>query len=182
MFGKGFDWKATIGSIAPAIGTALGGPVGGLATKFLADKLLGNPDASETDIASFVQGMTPEQAATLKKLDQDFAVQMRELEIDVFRIEVKDRASARDLFKVNIWPQIALSALYTIGYFAILATVVNMMMGEQEINDAVMALVSGLLGLLTGELPRINGFWFGSSMGSKEKTAKQPADAGPQPR
>ena len=34
-----FDWKATLGAVAPMIATGLGGPMAGLATKALANAL-----------------------------------------------------------------------------------------------------------------------------------------------
>jgi hypothetical protein len=41
------SWKDIIRSIAPTIGTALGGPLAGTATKFIADKMLGKADATQ---------------------------------------------------------------------------------------------------------------------------------------
>jgi len=33
-----FDWKKVVSTVAPVLGTALGGPLAGAATKFIADK------------------------------------------------------------------------------------------------------------------------------------------------
>lgn len=62
----------------PWIGTALGGPLGGIAAKFVGDKL-GIADTTTSKIISALQGMTPEQIADLKKYEQEFELKMAEL-------------------------------------------------------------------------------------------------------
>jgi len=160
-------WQDIVKAVAPTIGVALGGPMGGAATKFLAEKFLGGDGEDTKDLESFILGASPEQLAELKKLDHDFKIKMRELDIDVFALEAKDRDSARELFKVNIWPQIVLSAIFINGYFVILYMLFS---GEVEITASMRDVVNILLGVLTAAVPQILSFWFGSSLGSKEKT------------
>ena len=99
---------------------------------------------------------------------------MRKLDIDVFKLEVEDRASARELFKVNIWPQIVLSAIFVIGYFGVLfylfksKDVGSALSGENA--EWLQGVFTTISGVLTAAIPQILGFWFGSSLGSKEKT------------
>ena len=38
------NWKSVVRSVAPTLGAALGGPLGGIATKFLSDALLEEDD------------------------------------------------------------------------------------------------------------------------------------------
>ena len=161
------SWKDIVKTVAPTIGVALGGPMGGAATKFLADKFLGGDGGDTKDLESFILGASPEQLAELKKVDNEFKIKMRELDIDVFAIETKDRDSARGLFKVNIWPQIVLSTIFINGYFVILYMLFS---GEVAITDSMRDVVNILLGVLTAAVPQILSFWFGSSLGSKEKT------------
>jgi len=163
------NWKSLIKSVAPTIGTALGGPAAGMAVKFVADKLLGNPSASETEVADFVANATPETMLKLKELDKDFEIAMRELDIDVFELEVEDRKSAREMAKVNMWPQIVLSALFMTGYFAVMYALFS---GEIVIPPGIKEMAAILVGIMTREIPTIMQFWFGSSLGSKEKTAQ----------
>lgn len=162
-----FDWKSLVKNIAPTLGTALAGPAGGMAVKFLAQKFLDNPEATEAELARAIETASPEQMIALKKLDQDFLVQMKELDIDVYRLEVGDRQNARELFKVNIWPQVILSTVFVIGYFGILALLIAFR--EVEFNDRVFGILNTILGVLTAAIPMILQFWFGSSTGSKEK-------------
>lgn len=161
------NWKDIVKNVAPAIGAALGGPMGGMATKFIAEKLLGREDATESDVADYMLTASPEKLVELKKLEADFKVRMRELDIDVFALEVQDRDSARQLFKVNIWPQIVLSTIYILGYFVVLYTVLTQ---QFDIPQNMEALVNVLIGVMTAAVPTILQFWFGSSVGSKEKT------------
>lgn len=164
------SWKDIVRTVAPTLGAALGGPAGGMAVKFMADQFLGNPEATEQDVAAFVQNASPDQMLEIKKADQEFAVRMRELDIDVFKLEVADRQNARDLFKVNIWPQIILSALFIIGYFSVMGALV--WAHDAQINDRIFGILNTVIGVLTAAIPMILQFWFGSSQGSKEKTAK----------
>ena len=90
------DWKSTLSAIAPTLATALGGPLAGAATKFLASELLGDESASVESIESAIVNASPEQLASIKKLDNDFKIKMKELDVDIFNLEVQDRDSARD--------------------------------------------------------------------------------------
>jgi predicted metalloenzyme YecM len=41
-----------------------------------------------------IQAATPEQMLELKKAEQDFELHMKELEVDVFKLEVQDKQDA----------------------------------------------------------------------------------------
>jgi hypothetical protein len=70
-----------IKSVLPWIGTALGGPLGGLAATFVGEKL-GLPGASIDAVKSMLGGMTPEKLAELKAMDQEFQLKMATLQVD----------------------------------------------------------------------------------------------------
>jgi len=57
--------KGLIGAVAPTIGQALGGPLGGAAAQTIASVLGCKPD--EKSIVHAVHAATPEQLAELKK-------------------------------------------------------------------------------------------------------------------
>lgn len=158
--------KQVVRTVAPAIGTALGGPLGGTAVKYLADKFLGKPDASEAEVAEALAGASPEQLIRLKELDTDFAKHMADIGVDLERIAYEDRASARDLAKVNNWPHILLSTIYTSGYFWLLWLFCT---GQVHVVDTQAALFASIVGVLTAAQIQIMNFWFGSSSGSKAK-------------
>ena len=54
-------------SAAPAVATALLGPAGGIAVKFLGDALLGDPEAPLVSITEAVKQASPEQLADLNE-------------------------------------------------------------------------------------------------------------------
>jgi hypothetical protein len=89
-----FDWKQLVKTVAPVLGTALGGPMAGAATKFIADKFLGNPNASEQEVVQAIQTATPDQLIKLKELDNDFKIEMRAYDSDDFKTETQGRANA----------------------------------------------------------------------------------------
>lgn len=166
------SWKDIIRNIAPTLGVALGGPMAGVATKFIADKMLGKRSASEQDIQEFVTNASPEDLVKLKEIDHQFKIDMKNLEIDVYELEYKDRDSARKLFAVNIWPQITLSTVFVLGYFGVLYFLMHGTADPQSLvtNPTMMGVFTTILGVLTAAIPQILNFWFGSSLGSKEKT------------
>ncbi|WP_299948313.1 hypothetical protein [uncultured Microbulbifer sp.] len=162
------DWKAIVKSVAPTLGAALGGPVGGTAVKFLADHFLGDTEAREQDIAELVLNASPEKLLELRNLDNQFKLKMRELDIDVFRLEVEDRKSAREMgIKGGLTAQMALSFVFIGGYFALTFALFS---GEITLTPAIEKTGTLMLGVITGAIPMILQFWFGSSQGSKEKT------------
>ena len=87
--------KAILQTVAPTIGTAIGGPFGGMAAKALSELLLGKPDGSEQELSTAIQNATPEQLAEIKKIENDFKLQMKKLDIDLEAIHQQDRDSAR---------------------------------------------------------------------------------------
>ena len=88
--------KGIIGAVAPTIGTALGGPMGGMAAKMVSEVL--GVDNDPKKIEQAIQAATPEQLAELKKIDKDFDIKMKELDVDLYALETKDIQDARGKF------------------------------------------------------------------------------------
>lgn len=164
-----FDWKNVVRSVAPILGSAIGGPFGGAAVSALSNALLGKPDASEDELSQAIEKATPEQLVELRKADNAFKVRMKELGIREDELAYQDTAGARKLFEINIWPQIVLSAFYTVGYFTVL---ILLMTKTIDLSADMQPTFNIILGVLTAAIPMILQFWFGSSNGSKDKTAK----------
>lgn len=168
----GRDWKRLVATVAPALATALGGPLAGVATQALSAALLGNSDGSTEEVATAVLTGGADGLLKIREADHAFAARMAELEIDLERVHQTDRASARTLATVNMRPQIVLSLVFICGYFGALAATSGMLFSDREPNAAILSLASALVGVFTRELSGIMQFWFGSSSGSKEKTAQ----------
>jgi len=156
-----------LSSVAPTLATALGGPLAGLAVKSLSKALLGAEDFSEEAVMDAMATASPEQLAAVKKIDADFKVQMKSLDIDLERISVDDRKSARDMQKeTRDWIPRALAVSVTAGFFAIL--IYMLVYGLPTTGNEALLL---LLGALQTAWGGIIAFYFGSSSGSQKKDA-----------
>jgi len=163
-----FNWRALVGVVAPTLGTALGGPLGGMAGAVIAKAVMGKEQATEAELSTALANATPDQLLALKKADQDFATQMKSLDVDIFKLETADVQSARSLFAINVWPQSILSGLFVGGYFAILGIVVS---GHVTIPVEIKDMATVLIGVMSASVTAIMSYWFGSSFGSREKSA-----------
>jgi hypothetical protein len=157
---------------APTVATALGGPLAGLAVKFLADKL-GVPPENEEAIVSAIQGMDQATLVQMKQMDVEFQKFLRQNQIDLEKIASDDRSSARNLLiQTKSFVPAVLSIGVTIGYFSILTL---MLRGELKVGDSqALLLMLGGLGSAWGAVMQ---YWFGSSAGSATKDVTIQAQA-----
>lgn len=156
-----------LSSVAPTLATALGGPLAGLAVKSLSKALLGAEDFSQEAVMDAMATASPEQLAAVKKIDADFKVQMKALDIDLERISVDDRKSAREMQReTRDWIPRALAVSVTAGFFAIL--IYMLVYGLPTTGNEALLL---LLGALQTAWGGIIAFYFGSSSGSQKKDA-----------
>ena len=164
------DWKSTLATVAPAIATALGGPLAGVAVQ-MAGKALGLGDgATESDVEAAVLSGNPDVLVRLREVNTQFERDMKALDIDLERIHAGDRLSARDLAKTKgTLVQTALTVLFC-SVFAVLMG--QIFTGQEVVHSSMRDIANFLLGTLTGILMQQMNFWFGSSSGSKEKTQK----------
>ena len=166
------DWKSTLATVAPAIATALGGPLAGVAVS-MAGKALGLGDgATESDVEAAVLSGNPDVLVRLREVNTQFERDMKALDIDLERIHAGNQASAREMAKTNMLPQIVLSFVFIGGYFGAMFALHGVLFQAQEINGQVATLFGALIGIFTRELSGIMAFWFGSSSGSKAKSDK----------
>ena len=162
IFGK------LIENVAPTIATALGGPVAEMAVKALSTALLGHSDGSEDDIRDALATATPDQIAAIRKVDADFKVQMKSLDIDLVKIAASDRASARDMaINTHSYTPSILSYVTVICW-----SIIQYYLFTHIIDPSMRELIARVLGTLDGALMLVLSFWFGSSnptMGSKNE-------------
>ena len=153
-------------TVAPSIASAVGGPLAGMATKAISEALLGKPDGTDEELLQAVDRATPEQLLALKKAEQDFAVQMRELDIDLERIAIADRDSARTReVKTKDWTPKVLAAFITAGYFGALFYMLKNGLPQHGGSEAMLVML-GTLGTAWGG---VVAYYFGSSAGSRAK-------------
>lgn len=169
---------AFVKKAVPWIGTAVSlavpeaAPFVGLASKLLGTGLNKQVPADPDGIANAVgEAMAdPAQLPTLKKIDDDFAVQMKQLGIqqieDLEKISADDRASARAMqVQTRSWLPGALALTVTTGFFGLLA--VTAFHTVPEGSEKILDVMTGSLG--TAWICIVN-YYFGSSAGSDRKT------------
>ena len=147
--------KNVVGAVAPTLGTALGGTMGGMAANMIAE-VLGVPNTPKA-IEKAIQEATPEQMLELKQAEQDFEIKMKELDVDVFKLEVADTQDARSRFGKDWTTRIM--GIATIGGFLGYIYLVTLQPPEQN-SEALINLVLGYLG---GLASAVISFYFGAS-------------------
>jgi|TARA_A100001391_G_scaffold198_2_gene432 hypothetical protein len=152
--------KNIVGAVAPTLGTAIAGPMGNMALGKIAE-VLGCP-ADHKSVEKAVQNATPEQMLELKKAEQDFEVQMKELDVDVFKLETQDKQDARSKFNKDWTARIM--GIATVGGFLGYIFLVTLQPPEQN-SEALINLVLGYLG---GLASAVISFYFGASNSTKD--------------
>ena len=144
-----------VGAVAPTLGTALGGPLGGMAGDVIS-KVLGvenNPKSIEQALAN----ATPEQLIEIKKAEKEFEAKMKELDVDLYKLETAEKQHARGMFSKDWTARIIGIAM--VGGFLGYIFLVTLQPPEQN-SEALINLVLGYLG---GLASAVISFYFGAS-------------------
>ena len=143
--------------VAPAIATALGGPLVGAAVKFLAGKL-GTNETSEA-IEQAIADMTPADMIRMKELDNQFKIEMAKngIQIDLAQISVNvEEAKSTRMFIAGWRPFVGWVCGSSLLYVGILepiarfiATVAFAYQGKFPVIDTTVTIpvLLGMLGL-----------------------------------
>jgi len=147
--------KNIVGAVAPTLGTALGGPLGGAAASVIAGVL--GCDTDERSLQKALAQATPEQLTEIKKAELDFEARMKELDVDLYALQTADTADARKHFAKD-WTArfLAISLCCLFAGYIILVTVLP----HEQNSDAIINLI---LGSITGSFSTVIAFYFGSS-------------------
>jgi uncharacterized membrane protein len=147
--------KSVLGALAPTLGAAVGGPLGGQAGAIIS-KVLGVPNNPKS-IETAMNNITSEQMVALKKAEKDFELQMKQLEVDIYKLETEDIQDARDKFS-NDWTPKFLGILSVLGFFGYIA-LVTIFPQPDESDDIVLLVIGSITGIATAVIS----FYFGSS-------------------
>jgi len=147
--------KEIVGAVAPTLGTALGGPMGGMAASVISEALgvPNNPKSIETAIYN----ATSEQMMELKKAEKDFELKMKELEVDIFALEAKEKQNARRYFSKD-WTARIIGIGTIAGFLGYI-----FMVTIQPPDQTSEGLINLVLGYLGGLASAIISFYFGAS-------------------
>ena len=144
-----------IGSVAPTLGTALGGPLGGMAGDAIS-KVLGC-DNDPVSLEKAIATATPEQLLEIKKVEKEFEAKMKELDVDIYKLETQEKQDARKTFSKDWTARIIGIAM--VGGFLGYIFLVTLQPPEQN-SEALINLVLGYLG---GLASAVISFYFGAS-------------------
>lgn len=147
---------------APALATAVAGPMGGMAVKMIAEKL-GVPDSVES-VTQAIQA------------DPNLAFKLQELDLKAFEKEVEDRKDARAMTTVALQsddPFVRRFTYYFIAAWSIFAMIYIPFMTFSEIPEKNVRFADTILGFLLGTVvASMFAFLLGSSFGSRQKDKK----------
>ncbi|MGV6839999.1 MAG: hypothetical protein ACWA40_07365 [Planktomarina sp.] len=157
--------QAVIATVAPTVAAALGGPLAGVATRAVAEKLLDKADADLPAVEAAVAAATGADLVKLKELEAEFKAQMAQAGVDLEQIAAFDRDSARDRqVAMKDWTPTILGTLIIAGFFGALG--VLFFYGMPAIGSQVLLVMLGALGTMVSQ---VGNYFFGSSVGSKNK-------------
>jgi hypothetical protein len=160
------DWKKIVGSVAPALATALGGPLAGVAVKTIANQVLGKPEATEQEVEAAILDASPQDLIKLRQVDNEFRALLVNAGIKLEEISAADRASAREreVKTGDSWTPRIIAAAVVLGWFIIQWYLLTHLV-PAEMRDIVMR----SLGTVDMALGLVLGYYFGSSASSRQK-------------
>jgi hypothetical protein len=146
---------------APALATAVAGPLGGAAIGMIADKL-GLPDKTVEAVTAALTS-NPENIQKLK-----------EMELEFYKIDAADRDSARkrevEMAKADVhFITKNITSLLAIGILTG-SIVITMLVFFVDFPDSQENILIFVLGSLFSIATQVVSYYFGSSQGSKDKT------------
>ena len=159
---------AAIADVAPTLAGALGGPLAGAAAETLSRAVLG--DAAESPPRALEERLLARDPAALlaaRAAETEFRKAVLEAQRKAERIAAEDRASARErqVALKDRTPAILGFGVIT-GFFGVLG-----IMLAQELPAQAEPAFSIMLGALATMTAAVVNYYFGSSAGSREKTA-----------
>jgi hypothetical protein len=154
------DLLGLLKGVAPALATAVAGPLGGAAISAIANRL-GVGDSVE-EVAKAIAG------------DPEAARKLAEIDLKQFELENQDRASARTMQIAALQQEdwLAKNFIYIFtSVWSIFAMVYFAFVTFGTVAESGIRMADTILGVLIGTvLTGFFNFFFGSSKGSKDKT------------
>lgn len=177
-----FDWKSTIGKVAPWIATTLGGPAAGLAIDAVCKAVGLEPSLENAQKAAEMAAagsLTGEQFLALQESERAHSTKMIELGYkslaDLEGIAAADRAGAREreIKTGDSWTPRVLAAFVVLCWIGINVFLVRHSMlvvgGSTQLDSNMEPMLMRILGTLDAALSFVLAYYFGSSASSSRK-------------
>jgi hypothetical protein len=153
------DLLRLLGNIAPALASVVAGPAGGAAVSAIA-KVFG--------VADSVEAVTKAIA-----VDPDAALKLAQIDLEKIKADYANTADARDMQKVALQQTDIFSkrfTMYLTMFWSLAAVVYIGFITFSVIPDKNIRFADTILGFILGTVvATLLNFWFGSSIGSKDK-------------
>lgn len=159
-------WKDILATVAPSIGNALGGPLGGLAVSTALEALGVEADGGEKALKAKLADLSPADYVKLKEADLNYQQRLAELEVEETKLHLADRQDARSMYEKLQGPANRLAIVVVGGFFL---TIGSLFWFGGKIDPALKEPLMLLIGVLGGAFTSVVAFFFGTSRGSKEK-------------
>lgn len=166
--GRKIEWKDMLAKVAPALATALGGPLAGIAAQQISNAVLGRSDGKDDEIANALTMGGTDALLKLKEADHAFLIEMEKIGLSREQLGYADTASARER-EIKTGDTLTLQILSGIIIGAFLIIVYRVLFNGMALQDSVIA--GALIGYVSAKADTVVGYYFGSSKGSTEKTA-----------
>jgi len=153
--------KDVLLTVAPTIASAFGTPMAGVATKAIIQALGLKDDSSDEQVQQAILGATPEQMLALKKADQEFLINMKKLDIDLTKIVLNDKDSARRREIETKDSTTKVLAYIICGLYV----GVQLFLLTHQIESDMKEMVMRALGTLDAIMGLVFSYYFGSSIG-----------------
>lgn len=148
-----------LGNIAPALATIVAGPLGGAAVSAIASKL-----GVEDTVAAVTKAISADPEAALK---------LAQIDLETLKTQHANTADARAMQVAALNQSDIFSkrfTMYLTGFWSVCAAVYIGFITFSVIPDTNVRFADTILGFILGTvIATMLNFWFGSSIGSKEK-------------
>lgn len=149
-----------LGNIAPGLATAVAGPLGGLAVSAIASKL---------GVADTVEAVTKAISA-----DPEAALKLAQIDLETLKTQHANTADARAMQVAALQQSDVFSkrfTMYLTVFWSVAAVAYVGFITFGAIPDNNVRFADTILGFILGTVvSTVLNFWFGSSIGSKEKS------------
>jgi hypothetical protein len=157
------DLLRLLGSVAPALASVVAGPAGGAAVSAIA-KVFG--------VADSVEAVTRAVAG-----DPDAALKLARIDLETIRVQHANTENARAMQVAALAQSDVFSkrfTMYLTGFWSLCAAVYIGFITFSIIPESNVRFADTILGFILGTvIATMLNFWFGSSIGSKEKDARK---------
>ncbi len=152
--------------VAPTLAGAFGGPLAGAATETVSRAIFGDSHGDEAALETAVLAGAPETLAALRQAEVEFRKAVLSVVIEEQKLANEDRANARarQIAVRDITPTL-LGLSVIAGFFFVLAVMLWRELPAQAETE-----FSIMLGALATMTAAVVNYFFGSSVGSREKT------------